>query len=168
LAIVMALELRSASLKAVLELLFYLALWGLARFVLARIPGPHVRSVAQRWPAVAPAAMTTAAFVTAAMAPYLVTGHGEPLFSNWEGPGALSSTGMVPTTGAVTSAVSYGMLLEALLMWPMIAMAWAAEPLSALLGIRGSLWLVACVFWSTGAALLGLASPTLERRAGRS
>lgn len=153
----MALELRGASLRTVLELLFYAALWGLARFVLPRMPWPHVRSVTSRWPALARAALTTSAFVTAAMTPYLLTGYGEPLFSNQMGPGALSSTGMVPTTGAVLSAVSYGMLLEALLMWPMIAMTWAAEPLAAFMGIRISLWVVTCLSWSAGAAILGLA-----------
>ena len=72
-------------------------------------------------------------------------------------PGALSFTSLLPTTGAVTSAVSYGMLLEALLLWPMIATAWVAEPLSALIGIRGSVWLVTSVFWSVGVSLVGLA-----------
>jgi hypothetical protein len=155
LAAAMILELRGASLRAPLELLFYVGLWGLARFVLPRISRPRVESATSRRTALARAGISIAVFVTAAMAPYLLLGYGEPLFSNQMGPGALSSTGLVPPTGAVLSAVSYGMLLEALLMWPMIAMTWAAEPLSALMGIRGSLWVVACVFWSAGAALLG-------------
>lgn len=158
LATAMTLELRGASVRAVLELLFYAALWGLARFVLPRTSWSRVQSVASRRPVEVHAAIRMAAFVTVAMAPYLLAGYGEPLFSNQMGPGALSSTGLVPTTGAVLSAVSYGMLLEALLLWPMIALTWAAEPLSALVGIRISVWLVACVFWSVGAALLGVAS----------
>jgi hypothetical protein len=158
LAVAMMLELRGASVRAVAELVFYAALWALARFGLSRISWPRTRSVTSPWPALARAAIAMAAFVTAAMTPYLLAGYGEPLFSNHMGPGAMSSTGLVPTTGAVVSAVSYGMLLEALLMWPMIAGTWAAEPLSAHVGVRISLWLVACGFWSVGVALIGLAS----------
>ena len=148
---IMARELRTTPWKAGLELCFYACLlalyrYGLRRFAWARASAQH------RWRRSPGVALSTAVFVSAAMAPYLATGYGEPLFSNRWGPGALSYSGLVPVTAPITPAVSYGLLIEAVLIWPLMATQWAAEPLSAWLGIRGSLWLVSAGFWGIVAA----------------
>lgn len=166
LAAVMARELRTMPWKAGLELGFYAGLLALYRYGLPRLP--WTRSGAQpRWRRSSGVALSTVIFVSAAMAPYLAAGYGEPLFSTYRGPGALSYSGLVPITAPVTPAVSYGLLLQAWLIWPLMAAQWAAEPLSAWLGIRGSLWLVASGFWGivagAGAWVGGCPTPVKER-----
>ena len=162
----MARELRTTPWKAGLELAFYAGLLALYRYGLPRLP--WTRSGAQsRWRRSSGVALSTVIFVSAAMAPYLAAGYGEPLFSTYRGPGALSYSGLVPITAPVTPAVSYGALLQAWLIWPLMAAQWAAEPLSAWLGIRGSLWLVASGFWGivagAGAWVGGCPTPVKER-----
>ena len=142
-----------------MELAFYSALFGLYRLVRRVLHGIAVRPVGTRLRFSASVALSAAILVSASMTPYLLLGYGEPLFSNRMGPGALSSSGLVPSTAPITSAISYGLLLQQLLIWPMISAEWAAESLSALLGTRGSLWLVAVTFWSAIGALAALVSP---------
>jgi hypothetical protein len=148
LAAVMARDLRQRTGKAWLELAFYGGLFVLYRFGRNLLYRVRMRAPGNRLAFGAAVALATALFVTAVMTPYLLYGYGEPLFSNRVGPGALTSTSLVPTTAAITSAISYRLLLQQLLIWPLMSAEWAAEPLSTLLGIRGSLWLVAVTFWT--------------------
>lgn len=167
LAALMARELRTAPWKAGMELAFYAGLFLLGRHALPRLP--LFRAAAQhrvRWSL--GAALSVVAFVTAAMAPYLALGYGEPLFSTYRGAGALSYSGLVPITAPVTPAVSYGLLLQWwVLIWPLMAGQWAAEPLSSWLGIRASLWCVTSVFWGLltmiGAWFAWIPPPAQER-----
>lgn len=166
-AAIMARELKTARWKAGIELAFYAGLFLLGRHALPRLP--WFRAAAQhrvRWSV--GVALLVVVFVTVAMAPYLAAGYGEPLFSTRQGAGALSSSGLVPITAPVTPAVSYGLLLQWwVLIWPLMATQWAAEPLSAWLGIRGSLWLVSISFWSLLATIAAwfawLPTPVQER-----
>ena len=165
-ATIMARELKTARWKAGIELAFYAGLFLLGRHALPRLP--WFRAAAQhrvRWSV--GVAFSVVVFVTVAMAPYLAAGYGEPLFSTRQGAGALSSSGLVPITAPVTPDVSYGMVLQSWLIWPLMASQWAAEPLSSWLGIRASLWCVASVFWSLLATIAAwfayLPTPVQER-----
>jgi len=159
-------ELRTTPWKAGLEFGFYEGLLALCRSGLARLrlAGAGAR---QRRHCVG-VALSIVVFVSAAMAPYLATGYGDPLFGTRMGPGALSDSGLVPISAPVTPSVSYGLLLQSMLIWPLMATQRAAEPLSAWLGIRGSLCLVAAGFWgvvaATGAWLACRPTPATERR----
>lgn len=163
----MARKLKTAPWKAGLELCFYAGLLALHRYGLPFLPwAPGAMRGRSRWSF--GVALSSVILVTAAMAPYLATGYGEPLFSTRRGPGALSYSDLVPITAPVTSsAVSYGLLLQSVLIWPLMATQWVAEPLSALLGIRGSLWLVTVGFWggvaATGAWFTFLPTRARER-----
>ena len=105
----MARELRLAPWKATLELVFYAGLYALCRFGLRRLPwsGPASGDTRVRW--CARASLSTIVWITAALAPYLVFGYGEPLLSTRQGPDAISWSGLVPVTSPVTPAVSYGL-----------------------------------------------------------
>lgn len=167
LSILMARELRLRPWKAAFELAFYAALFGLSRVrrrfltrVRAHRDGKFRRA--------AGAALFTVLLVTATMLPYLVLGYGEPLFSTHQGPGALSYSGLVSSTGGLnTPAVSYGILLQAVLIGPFMCTQWAAEPLSAWLGTGGSLWFVAVCFWGVVAsAVRSLGASIVSDRRG--
>jgi hypothetical protein len=153
---VMARELREGPWKASAELAFYAVLFTLYRCSRSRLHRLRILPAAPRlWHASA-VALAAGVLVAAAMAPYLLSGYGEPLFSNCYGPGAITCTSLVPATAQpARSAVSYGLLLQGLLWWPLMATDWAAEPLSAALGIRGSLGCVATLFWCAVGALVG-------------
>jgi hypothetical protein len=148
----MARELRLRPWKASGELAFYAALFGLFKFRTALLRRARLSRLGGLSCA-AVTALLAALLVTTLTSPSLVAGCGEPLFSTRRGPGAISYSGIVPARGSLdTPPVSYGMLLQALLIWPLVCAQWAAEPLTAWFGIRGSLWLVAVVFWSVAVA----------------
>ena len=153
LSAIMARELRLDPWKASAELAFYAGLFMLYRLGRRAMSRLKERAALTRLQCSAAIALSTGVFVTAVMTPYLLVGYGEPLFSTWQGFGALSSSGLVPTTAPVVPSVSYRAYFQAVLIWPLMCAQWAAEPLSALLGIRGSLWCVAVLFWSAIAAL---------------
>ncbi len=161
LSALMARELRLENWKAGLELLLYAGLFVLCRVGLPRFLGARPWAVRTGLRRCTSAALSGVIVVSVAMAPYLATGYGEPLFSNRIGPGALSYSGLVPATAPITSAISYTLYLQVLLIWPLVAAEWAARPLSAWLGIRGSLWLVSTVF---GAAIAALAVLLMSAR----
>lgn len=151
-ATLMTRELKTTPWKAAIELAFYASLVALGRSALRT--APWMRAAPRRRLRLSlGAGLSAIVFVSAVVAPYLAIGYGEPLFSTRRGPGALTSSGLVPVTAPIVPAVSYGLILEAFLIWPMMAMQWAAEPLSAWLGIRGSLWVVAAGFWAVVATV---------------
>ena len=160
-AAIMARELRQRVRKGWLELAFYAGLfvvYQLGRETLRRV---RTRADVTRLQFCAAVALAGVVFVTAAMTPYLLFGYGEPLFSNRLGPGAISSSGLIPSTAPMTSAISYGLMLQQLIVWPLMSAQWAADPLSAFLGIRGSLWFVAVMFWgSIGGSIAWLRTTT--------
>ena len=157
-------HMKTAPWKAGLEFGFYVGLFALGRYGLPRLPWP--RAAAQRrvrWSC--GVALSSVILVTLAMAPFLATGYGEPLFSTRRGLAALSYSHLLPMTAPVEPAVSYGLLLQSVIIWPLMATEWVAGPLSAVLNIRGLLWLMTVGFWglvaATGAWLTYLPSPLL-------
>jgi hypothetical protein len=157
----MARELKARPWKCGLELIFYAGLMTIVHVSRRRAPSAS-SAVNGRVRRLARAAGLAVTLVTVTMAPYLFSGYGEPLFSTWRGPGALSSSGLVPATAPVVPAVSYGLLLQWLFIMPMIASSRAAETLSLALGIRGSLWLVTAAFWGLIAAIGAFAGTSHE------
>ncbi len=144
-------HMKTAPWKAGLEFGFYVGLFALNRYGLLRLP--WARAAAQhrvRWSC--GIALSSVILLTAAMAPYLATGYGESLFSTRRGLGALSYSHLLPITAPVAPAVSYGLLLQSVMIWPLMATEWVAGPLWDVLGIRSSLWLVTASFWGLVAA----------------
>jgi len=155
---IMLSELRTRRWRASLELVFYALLIGWVKTGLPRVE----RAVAagrSRFRGCAMAGLAGAVYMTAAMLPYLATGYGEPLFSTWRGPGAISSSARVPGTATTyVPSVSYGMLLQETLRWPFVALGdlfdavGVFEVLVPVVGTRAMLWLMAVVFWGVAVA----------------
>ena len=124
---IMARELYLLPRKAAFEVGFYGSLWALWSGGLSplrrRFSGtgstPRRRSVA--------VGLSIGIMVTAFFAPLLIAGYGEPLFSKWHGPGALSYTTSDPgsTDPAWGYSFTYGAAVQALMMWPLLTLGWA-------------------------------------------
>jgi hypothetical protein len=142
---VMDRELRLGARKAAFELLFYGSLWILAMTGLPRIARAMGGAAPTRGRWAAAVGTATALFPTAALAPYLIAAYGEPLFSTWRGPGALSYSGPFPPTAALGTSITY-------------------RHFFAPLGERGALWAIAGVFYGVGAAIVAYVADTRERR----
>lgn len=146
LAALIAHNMKTAPWKAGLEVGLYLGLFALGRFSFGYLRLARcVTESRGRWSW--GMALLTVGLVTAGMAPYLAAGYGEPLFSTRRGLAALSYSALLPMTAPVTPAVSYGLLLQSVTIWPLAATEWAAGPLWDVLGIRSALWLVTVGFW---------------------
>jgi len=165
---IMAQELRLAPWKAAFEIGFYASLWalwsgGLSR-LRRRLSGPD----STRWRRSVALGLSWAAMITAVMAPFLIAGYGEPLFSTWRGPGALSYSSWFDSTGtAWGSSLTYRAVLEAVLMFPLVSLEWTwrfFEPI----GARVSFWLVSVVFYAIAGTAWKWIIEGLGGRASRS
>jgi hypothetical protein len=148
-------NLESRPFKVAFEVGFYVFLWLLWRVGIVparrRLAGEH----ATRWRRSAVGGLSWVAIATAALAPYLLAGYGEPLFSTLQGPGALSSSSMIASVGSVFGpALSYDSYLEVFVLWPLLCFAWV--PWLAGLDVRLALWLMSAGAYGLVGAAMGL------------
>jgi hypothetical protein len=167
----MLFELRSRPVKATLELVFYAAVFAFCKAGMPRLfLGSGASRSRLRWSS--SAAGAAAVFVTVLMAPYILAAYGEPLFSSLRGPGALTSSSLIPrTTTALMGPVSYGSVLDAVLLWPLETVQTLPGGLAIVNGFVPMLttcatsWMVAAVFW---AVAMGVAASVSFRPRARS
>ena len=158
LSLVMARQLRLRIWKAGFELLFYAALQLLIMTGLPRLTAAIAGTGATRCRLAAAIGIANLLLVTAALAPYLLIGYGEPLFSTRQGPGAFSSSGLTsPATAAVGPSITYRAVIEGVLRFPLLSSWWALDFLEPL-GERVALWAVSAAFYATIGALMGYAA----------
>ena len=133
LSLVMARQLRLRHWKAGFELLFYAALQLLIMTGLPRLSDAIAGTGGTRCRLAAAIAIANLLFVTAALAPYLLIGYGEPLFSTRQGPDAFSSSGLISaTTVAFGPSITYRAVIEGVLRFPLLCTWWALDFLEAL------------------------------------
>jgi len=135
---IMAQQLRLAPWKAGFEIGFYAALWALwsgLALLRRRLAGPD----AARWRRSAAPGVSWALMITAVMAPLLLAGYGEPLFSTWQGPGALSYSSAfgssVPEWGP---SFTYRAVLMAVFAFPILSLGWTLQFFEPI-GVRAAL-----------------------------
>lgn len=162
LSTVMARELRLGPWKALLELLFYGGLWALTAAGLPRLARAIAGPTATRGRWAQAVGVAGALLPTVALAPYLCSGYGEPLFSTWQGPGALSYSGPFPQTAPLGRSITYRMAIQAVLTYPLLSASCALH-FFAPLGERGALWATSAIFYGAGATLVAYAAD-LSRR----
>ena len=157
---IMLRELRTRRWKASLELVFYGLLVGVLKAGLPRVTGARA-SRRSRLYGCAIAGLAGALYVTMAMLPYLAIGYGEPFLSAQRGAGAIIFRALVPeTTTRYFSSVSYGILLQWWVLWPLVALedlfraVGVFDVLVPLVGTRGMPWLLAVLFWGVAAAMV--------------
>jgi hypothetical protein len=163
LSAVMVRELRLGVSKATFELLFYGGLWLLAAAGLPRLIRAIAGRAATRCRWALAVGLAGVLFPTAALAPYLLAGYGEPLFSTWQGPGALSYSGPFPETAALGRCITYRILVEGVLMYPLLFSSWALDYLAAV-GERQALWAISAIFYGVTATLVAYIVDTRGRR----
>jgi len=149
---IMARKLRLRPWKAAFEIGFYASLWalwsvGLARFR-RRLSGPD----STRWQRSVTYGLSWAVMITALMAPFLIAGYGEPLFSNQEAPGAWGATtwGFRSTGTAWGFSLTYRWVLQPTLMFAILSLKSTLGFLEPI-GIRATCLLVSVVFYAAAA-----------------
>lgn len=138
--------------KAVFELSFYGLLWVIWNAGVARWRRRFSSEDASPWRRAAAFGGLWAILITAVLAPYLLLGYGDPLLSNWRGPGALSYTvrhGSI--VGPLGPALTYGAVVLLVLLFPALGLGWAGG-LLAPIGEPASFWIVSVVFYGLQAA----------------
>lgn len=148
----MARTLRLLPWKAAFELSFYALLWALWSAGVARWRRRCSSEMFSRWRRSAALGLSWAILITVVLAPYLVAGYGEPLFSTWRGPGALSYTTWFGSTGGPWDpSLTYRNLVLSVLMLPLVSMEWTLGFLAPL-GVPAAFWVISVVFYGLGAA----------------
>ena len=152
---IMARELRMKPWKAKFEIGLYASLWALWSGGLSRLQHRFSGENSTRWRRSAALGLSWAAMITAVMAPFLIAGYGEPLFSNQQGPGALSTTtwGFGSTGTAWGPSLTYHAVLQAALMLPLLSLEWTFDFLEPI-GARAALWFVSVLFYAFAATAL--------------
>jgi len=149
LTLVMARELRLRPYKAAFEIGFYASLWALWSIGLARLQRRLSGPDSTRWQRSVVYGLSWAVMITALMAPFLIAGYGEPLFSNQEGPGAFGATAWGPSTG---TAWGYSLTYRGVIRTPLtLAILSLKSTLGFLepIGIRATCLLVSLIFYFT-------------------
>lgn len=138
--------------KAVFELSFYALLWGLWDAGVARRRRRFASHSDSPWRRSAAFGGHWAVLIAAVLAPYFLTGYGDPLLSNWQGPGAISySTQSGSTVGPLGPALTYRAVVLMVVTVPLIGLDWACR-LLAPIGESASLSIVSVVFYAIAAA----------------
>jgi hypothetical protein len=152
---IMARELRMKPWKATFEIGFYASLWAFWSGALPRLRQRFSGEDSTRWRRSAALGMSWAAMITAVLAPFLIAGYGEPLFSNWQGPGALSTTtwGFGSTGTAWGPSLTYRVVLQAVIMFPLLSVAWTFGFLEPV-GARAAFWFVSVLLYAFAATAL--------------
>ena len=105
--------------------------------------------------------------ITAVMAPLLLAGYGEPLFSTWQGPGALSYSSAfgsnIPQWGP---SFTYRALLIAVFAFPILSLGWTLDFFEPV-GFRVALWLLCVAFYAVGATACAWITGTNGGRVGK-
>jgi hypothetical protein len=147
---IMARELRLRPWKVAFEIGFYASLWALWSIGLARLRRRLSGPDSTRWRRSVVHGLSWAVMITAELAPFLIAGYGEPLFSNQEGPGALSATTWgFPSTGTAWGySLTYRGVLQPTLLLAILSLKSTLGFLPPI-GIRETCLLVSLVFYFT-------------------
>lgn len=149
---VMVRTLRLIQWKAAFELSFYGLLWVIWDAGVTWWRRRYSSADASRWRRAAAFGALWAVIVTAVLAPYLLLGYGDPLLSNWCGPGAMSyTTHLGSTPGPLAPALTYRAVVLLVLLFPLVGLGWACQ-LFAPIGEPASFWIVSVVFYGLQAA----------------
>lgn len=163
---IMAQELRMVPRKAAFEIGFYAALWalwGALSRLRRRLLGPD----STRWRRSAALGVSWALMITTVMAPLLLAGYGEPLFSTWQGPGALSySSAFGSTVPNWGPSFTYRGVLMGVFGFPILSLGWTLEIFEPH-NVRAALWLLSVVFYALASTGWKWIIEGLDRRGGR-
>ena len=164
---VMARELDLVAVKTALELALYVALllWGFfgIRWFRSKLIGGSDRRL--RWFAAGVASWIIP--WTFAASPLLLLGYGNPLFTNWMGPGALSWSTGYPISWSPGLSVSYRWFIEMASFWPVLLLATVAHAVMHYLpAMSGGMvvWIAGVLFYGFVGGLRGLAAGAAEPR----
>ncbi len=140
--------------KAVFELSFYALLLGMWDAGVARWRRRFASHDISEWRRSAAFGGLWAVLVAAALAPYVLTGYGDPLFSSWRGPGAMSySMWLGSAVGPLGPALTYRAVVLFVVTFPLMGLGWAGRFLAPI-GEPAALWIVSVVFHGCQAAAL--------------
>lgn len=149
---IMAHELRLRPWKAAFEIGFYASLWALWSVGLARMRRRLSGADSTRWRRSVTFGLSWAVMIAALMAPFLIAGYGEPLFTNQQAPGAWGATTWgFPSTGTAWGySLTYRGVLQPTLMLAILSLRSTLAFLEPI-GIRATCLLVSVVFYAGGA-----------------
>jgi len=124
LTLIMARELRLRPWKAAFEIGFYASLWALWSVGLARLRRRLSAPDSTRWRRSVTYGLSWAVMITALMAPFLIAGYGEPLFTNQQAPGAWGATTWgFPSTGTAWGySLTYRWVLQPTLTFSLLSL----------------------------------------------
>lgn len=160
----MARTLRLMPWQAGFELTFYASLWALWRVGMARWRRRFSSELSSPWRRSVAFGLLWAVLISAVLTPYLVTGYGEPRFSTWRGPGALSYTAWLGSAGEPWSPpLTYRAVVLVVLLIPLVSLELTVRFVPT--GLPASFWLVSVVFYGVSAAAWAWVKPS--RPAGR-
>jgi len=146
---IMARELRLVPFKAAFEIAFYASLWALWSVGLARLRRRLSGPDSTRWQRSVALGVSWAVMITAELAPFLIAGYGEPLFSNQQAPGAFGVTtwGFPSTGSAYGYSLTYRGVLQPTLLLAILSLKSALGFLPPM-EIRTTCLVVSVVFYS--------------------
>ncbi|MCP4541890.1 MAG: hypothetical protein GY832_32575 [Chloroflexi bacterium] len=151
-------ELGLVPIKTILELALYLGILGYTLFASRWVSNRFIPEQGPRYLKISAEAFLWIIGWTLTLLPLIVFGYGRSLYTNWEGPGALSSSGMyleVTLTPGMT--VSYRSWLELIALLPITTFE-AVGVVQLLYGmpLKLFLWIVGALFFSLIGLIVGI------------